>query len=130
METKELGLDVVTMSMLSPANKKPNDINLMEIVRLHLVEYISDEAAAVFMNDPSLIGVYDLSSEQQRLFINRWLVTTLLIFRTHSGVNVTNTIIMLANDGYIEDWVKIFKMIILPFIINNSVLGLTKTNVL
>lgn len=124
--SKELGLDITAMSMLTSSNRKPNDINLMEIVRLHLVEYISDEAAKMLMDDPSMVGVYELPSAQQRLFINRWLMRALLIFRNNSGINVTNTVIMLSNEGYIEDWVKIFKMIILPFLVNNSILGVPK----
>ena len=124
--SKELGLDITAMSMLTSSNRKPNDINLMEIVRLHLVEHISDEAAKMLMDDPSMVGVYKLPSAQQRLFINRWLMRALLIFRNNSGINVTNTVIMLSNEGYIEDWVKIFKMIILPFLVNNSILGVPK----
>lgn len=124
--SKELGLDITAMSMLTSSNRKPNDINLMEIVRLHLVEYISDEAAKMLMDDPSMVGVYELPSAQQRLFINRWLMRALLIFRNNCGINVTNTVIMLSNEGYIEDWVKIFKMIILPFLVNNSILGVPK----
>ena len=105
------------------APRQTNDVDMVGMVGLILKDMVHEIAAHTFINDPMISNVKDLSSASQRVIINRYFINLFLKYRFTSGNNVELQILSLVNDGFIEDWFKLFKLYIIPFIKDNKILG-------
>lgn len=117
-----LGIDQNNVSMFY-APRQVNDVDMVGMIDLILKEMIHEVAAHTFINDPMIKNIKDLSSASQRVIVNRYFISLFLRYRFFSGKNVEMQILSLVNDGYIEDWFKLFKLYIVPFIKDNKILG-------
>ena len=117
-----LGIDQNNVSMFYTP-RQSYDVDMVGMIDLILKEMIHEVAAQTFINDPMIKDIKDLSSASQRVIVNRYFISLFLRYRFLSGKNVEMQILSLVNDGYIEDWFKLFKLYIVPFIKDNKILG-------
>jgi len=106
---------------------KPKEFEELDLVYLtgeHIKVSISESASKLFLEDPVIKDVSKLNSTAQRVIINRYFTDLLLKFRANNDVNVSEMLVLLVNDGYDEDWFKLFNLIIAPFIKEHAILGI------
>ena len=99
------------------------DIDLVYITSEHLKVSVSASVSKRFLADSMIADVADSNSMAQRVIINRYFTKAFLSFRANNDVNITDMLVLLVNDGDYEDWFKIFRLVIAPFIKEHSVLG-------
>jgi hypothetical protein len=91
------------------------EINLLQSVRAMLFEAgLGQETVAFFDNDPYLLRVAQQPADAQRVMLNRYWNLQLL---TKHG-SIEERYCLLPN-GTFEDWLRLFKEKILPFLITH-----------
>ena len=101
---------------------QPGEINLVDFVISHLNANEATSESNVFMVDAMIKSIYKLNANSQRVIINKYLLKSLLHFRTIVKKEVIDVISFLANDGLMEDWITLMKEFVIPFIATNKVL--------
>lgn len=108
--------------------REDNDFDMVFLVAKHLENDLGSKPAAdLFLSDPMIQAVADKTSGVQRVMINRYFTTLLLIFRSNNDVDITDVIYYLVADGYIEDWFTLFRSYIIPFLKAKNVYGTVKS---
>jgi len=101
---------------------KPGELNLVELVAIHIKEGAGIDASNIFISDSNIASVFKLNQVSQRVVINRYLSNRMLIFRALSNVNINNVLPFLANDGLTEDWITVISEFVVPFFKEHKVL--------
>jgi len=103
-------------------------MDLFSLVVLNLREEYSEEAANELINSPYVASVVNNSETMQRIAINRYLTAAILKFRAVTNVDMSNLLFMLVNDGTTEEWMDLFKKVILPTLKEYKILGEVNVN--
>lgn len=98
------------------------EVDLVMLLALHIKENIDQFNSDVFKNHPMISSIIGLNQASQRITINRFLMTRLLMFRSLFGVNINNILPFTANDGLTEDWITVMKEFMIPFLTEHKVL--------
>ena len=94
---------------------------ILDVVYINIKEAYSKEEADAFISNKELSGIETCGNEIQRGLANRVLISKLLAFRAKSDVKVVDVIFCLIPDGDNESWLRVFKLVILPFLKENNV---------
>jgi len=98
--------------------------NLVDLIAGHIGAAVSIAGKDKFLNNPIIKAVRTEHPGLQRMNINRYLLRELLKFKaSNPDVNVVKTVVFLSNDGFNTDWVKVFKMLVMPFMIKHQIFG-------
>ncbi|MDQ6990808.1 MAG: hypothetical protein Q9M11_03650 [Mariprofundaceae bacterium] len=95
---------------------------ILDVIYANIKNTYSEAAADAFRANPVFSTANDYSDAVQRGLANRVLINKLLVFRATSKVPVVDAIYCLIPDGNNEDWMNVFKMVILPFLKENKVM--------
>lgn len=117
-----LGLNQQTIAMYATPMSS-NEIDMVYHTGVILKDMVHENASNIFLTHPYIVTVNGLTSGSQRVMINRFFVELLLKYRATSNTSVELYLSYLISDGEIEDWFKLFKEIIIPFIKENKLLG-------
>lgn len=101
--------------------REPTDIDLVNLIYMHLNSHINADVANLFINDVSITTIKDSPSYVQRIILNKYFRDILLMYCGVTKKSVNNTLILLVNDGEVEDWMKLFLQYVFPFIHQNFV---------
>lgn len=94
-----------------------DDINLINEVREHLVkEGLEINIKNNFDNNSNIIACVDKIPEVQRLHLNAFL-SEQMMYADNPAINERYALIP---DGTIEDWLKLFKEVVTPFLVKNE----------
>ena len=102
--------------------RKHGDIDLISILAENITALGGVLMLPNFHIEMQTQGIAGVNPVVQRILLNRYLTHKLLVYRSVSGVNVTEILPFMASDGYVEDWLSLMKEIVLPFVVANSVL--------
>lgn len=103
---------------------KPEDVNMIALVTLHLASSLSEVEVSLFQKDPLVDSVKGLIPASQRININRYFINLLMCFRASKSINVVDISQYLINDGSLEDWFKLFNEFIMPFLKEHKVFNI------
>lgn len=119
--SKGLGVNQQVIDKFSTPRTE-EEVNMVFHVTNILKETVGETASINFSNNPMIVTIGNLSTESQRVIINRYFINLFLSYRFVHNKNVELQILSLVNDGYVEDWFKLFKEYIVPFIKENKLL--------
>lgn len=103
-------------------------INHIQAISGILEKTISPSAKDQFLNNEVIKLSNKLPSSLQRVVINRYFQTTLLQWRARGTVPVYPIIPMLCDDGDDENWLSLFVQFVIPFLRENSIMGIPVKN--
>lgn len=100
------------------AERSKDDLDLVTMVRNLLLESGAGQQISNFDQNRFIIDAVNKGSDQQRFLLNRYFGMLLMASPKPSISERFN----LIPNGSVDDWYKLFKATVLPFIIENNLL--------
>jgi len=98
--------------------------DLVAIVARDIATTYGEVASAMFLNDGEISTVKELNPVSQRVIINKWFTTNLLIYRSHTdNKDVAEIMMHVINDGTVDQWFEHLRDVVILFFKKNNVLG-------
>jgi len=106
------------------ALEKPHDDpDMVFFVDKNLREaFTAIDFANKFICDPRIVSIKNTHSAVQRVFINQFIMETLLKYRSSHPLNVSEALMLLINDATVNDWFKILREYVFPFMKKNNII--------
>jgi len=99
--------------------------DLVAIVARDIATTYGDVASAMFLNDSEISSVKELNPVSQRIIINKWFTSSLLIYRSHTdNKDVAEIMMHVINDGTVDQWFEHLRDVVILFFKKNNVLGI------
>jgi len=104
---------------------EPDEVNLVDLIAEHIKQAMGDESSLIFLNDEEIAAVHQINPVVQRITINKYINSILLIFTSITNINVNDILQFTSNDGLNEDWITLIKEFIMPFFTEHNVIQTT-----